>query len=130
MRAGHRENVRGPLDQRGSKRLTPLSANVDAFLLADLDRVQTRGLTADRVDARGSYFNVLPIPEEATEKTFRHRASANISRTNEEDAFHDSEPANCRLRNLKSNRTKSTQAGTLRCGLRAFFSCNQRAAKK
>src|SRR3982074_2534751 len=110
MRAGHRENMRGVLHQRGGKRLAALPANVDAFLFANLDRMQTRRLAADRVNARGSDLDVLPIPEEAAEKTFRHRAPANISCANEEDAFHDSKPANCRHGNLKSNRIKSTQA--------------------
>ena len=46
----------------------------------------------------------------AGEKAFRHRAPANISCTNEEDAFHDSKPARCRLRKVKSNRIKSTRS--------------------
>jgi hypothetical protein len=41
------------------------------------------------VDSRGCYLDVLPIAEQPAEKAFRHWAPANISRTNEEDAFHD-----------------------------------------
>jgi hypothetical protein len=37
----------------------------------------------------GRDLNVLPIAQQAAEKPFRHRAPANISCTNEEDAFHD-----------------------------------------
>ncbi len=118
MRARHRKNMRGPFHQRGGERLAAQSPNVDAVPLADLDRVQTRRLTPHRMHARGSDLDVLPVPEKAAEKTFRHRAPANISCTNEEDAFHDSEPANCRQSNLKSNRIKSTQVATPRRGVR------------
>ena len=66
------------------------SADVDAFLLADLDGVQARRLSADRVHAGGSDLDVLAIAEQPAEKPFRHRAAADISGANEEDAFHDS----------------------------------------
>ncbi len=83
--------------------------DVHPFLLADMDRVHARRLPAHRVHSGGCDLDVLPIAEKPAEKPFRHRAPANISCTNEEDAFHDSKPARCRLGNVKSNRIKSTR---------------------
>jgi hypothetical protein len=48
-------------------------------------------LPAHRVNSSGRDLDVLPIAEQPAEKPFRHRAPANISCTNEEDAFHDSQ---------------------------------------
>jgi hypothetical protein len=45
------------------------------------------------VDPGGSDLDVLAIAKKTAEQAFRHRASANISRANEEDAFHDFPPA-------------------------------------
>jgi hypothetical protein len=45
------------------------------------------------VDPGGSDLDVLTIAEKTAEQAFRHGAPANISRANEEDAFHDFTPA-------------------------------------
>jgi len=45
----------------------------------------------------GSDFDVLSIAEQTAEKPFCHRAAADISGTNKENAFHESKPARCRL---------------------------------
>ena len=65
------------------------------------DGMQARRLSADRMDAGGCDFDVLAIAEQPAEKPFRHGAAANISCTNEEDAFHNAEPARARLREGK-----------------------------
>jgi len=93
VRAGHGENVGGAVDQRGGERLAADAADVHAFLFADVDCVQARRLPADCVDPGRSDFDLLAIAEETPEQAFRHRAPANISRANEEDAFHDFTPA-------------------------------------
>jgi hypothetical protein len=55
--------------------------------------MQTWRLPANRVHAGGSDLNLLAIAEKTPEQAFRHWAPANISRANEEDAFHAFTPA-------------------------------------
>ena len=50
--AGHGEDVRGAIDQGACKRLAAETADVHAFLFANLHRVKARGLSAYRVHAR------------------------------------------------------------------------------
>jgi len=100
--------MRGTIDERRGERLAAQASDIDAFLIANVNRMQARRLPADGVHPGGSDFNVFTIAEQPAEKPFRHRAPANISCTNEEDAFHDFEPARYRLGKVKSNRTKST----------------------
>jgi hypothetical protein len=88
MRAGHREDVGGAFDQGPGERLAPETANVDAFLFANVNRVQARRLPANGVDAGGSDLDVFPVANEPAEKAFRHWAPANVSSANKEDAFH------------------------------------------
>ena len=114
--ARHGENVRRALDQRRGERLAAQSADVDAFLIADMNRMQARRLAAHGMHAGGRHLNVFAVAEQPAEKALRHRASANISGTNEEDAFHGFGPARYRLGKVKSNRIKST-----RCGREAGF---------
>jgi hypothetical protein len=99
----------GAIDQRCRERLAAQSADIDAFLIADVNRVQARRLAAHRVHPGGGDLNVFAIAEQTAEKAFRHWASADVSGTNEEDAFHDFGPARYRLCKVKSNRIKSTQ---------------------
>src|SRR5437667_11550911 len=119
MVACHRENVGRAIDKRRRERLAAQSPDVYSFLLADLHGVHTWRLASYGVHPGGRDFDIFPIAEEPAEKALCHRAPANISCTNEEDTFHDSKPARCRLRNLKSNRIKSTRGsgvvGTARC---------------
>src|SRR5204863_6012053 len=84
-------------------------------------RVHTGRLAADRVHSSRRDLDILSIAEEAAEKALCHRAPANISCANEEDAFHESKPARCRFRNVKSNRLKSTRGSQSRAGLRIAF---------
>src|SRR5689334_4568412 len=88
MRARHGENVRGPLDQVVSQRLTAKSANLHAFFLADLHGIKTRRLPAHRMNARGRDLDVFAITDKPAEKPFCNRASTNISCANKEDVFH------------------------------------------
>ena len=71
----------------------PVAADIDAFLFADVDRVQTGRLSAHSMHTGGSDLDLLAVAKKTTEEAFRHRAPANISRANEEDAFHDFRPA-------------------------------------
>ncbi len=49
MRAGHGENVRCAVDQIGRERLAAQIADIDPVRFANLHRVKTRRLSADRV---------------------------------------------------------------------------------
>src|SRR5947208_2835373 len=93
MRAGHGENVSGAVDQGGSERLAAHAADINAFLFADVDRVQAGRLSAHSMHPGGSDLDLFAVAKKTPEEAFRHRASANISRANEEDAFHDVTPA-------------------------------------
>jgi hypothetical protein len=55
-----------------------------------MDGVHARRLAADGVHSGGSDLNIFPIAQHPAEKAFRHRAPANISCANKEDAFHGS----------------------------------------
>jgi hypothetical protein len=104
--------MRGAIDQRRGQRLAAQSPDVHAFLLEDVHGVHARRLSTRRVHSGGRDLDVLPIAEQSAEKPYRHRAPANISCTNEEDAFHDSKPARCRLRKgkIKPNQVNARDA--------------------
>ena len=93
MRAGHGEDVRRAIDKGGGKWLAADIADIDAFLFADVNGVKARRLSAHGVHTGRCDFDVLAIAEKTPEQPFGHRAAANISRADEEDAFHDFEPA-------------------------------------
>jgi hypothetical protein len=59
----------------------------------------------------GSDLDVFAIAEQTAEQTLCHRAAADISCADEEDAFHDFEPAPCRQAKLRLNEIKSTRGG-------------------
>src|SRR5438132_11591823 len=88
MRAGHRKNVRGALDQLIRQRLTAKAADVHVFFLADLHRVKTGRLSTHRVNAGGDDLDIPAIANESAEQPFRNWASTNVSCANKEDAFH------------------------------------------
>jgi hypothetical protein len=113
MRAGHAEDVRRTIDESGGKRLAAEAANVDAFLFANVNRMQARRLAANGMDPGGSDLDVLAIAEQTAEETLSHRAAANIARADKKDAFHDEKPAPCRQGKLESNGIKSTQAAAV-----------------
>jgi hypothetical protein len=111
MRAGHGEDVGGAIDERGGERLAAEAANVDAFLFANMDGMQARRLAAHSVDPGGRDLDVFAIAEQTPEEAFGHRAAADISCADEEDAFHDFEPTPCRQGKLRLKEIKSTQPG-------------------
>src|SRR5215470_16534697 len=61
MGSGHCENVCSLVDQRCRQRLTAQTANVCAFLCADLHRIETRRLATDGVHTSGGNFYILAI---------------------------------------------------------------------
>ena len=89
MRAGHCENVRRAIDQIGSERLAAQIADVHAIALANLHRVKTGRLSADRVHAGRSDFNVFAIPDQPKKQSFGNGTAADIAGANKKDAFHD-----------------------------------------
>jgi hypothetical protein len=97
------------IDQRRAKRLTAQIANVDTCFCADFDRIKTRRLAAYCVHSGRNNFDVLSVPKHAAKKPFRNRAAADISCTDKEDAFHNSDGARERYCNLKLNWSKSIQ---------------------
>jgi hypothetical protein len=117
MRARHRENVGGAIDQDAGERLAAERANVDAFLFADMDGVQARRLSAHGVHAGRSDLDVFPIAKQSAEKSLSHGAAADIAGADKEDAFHDEKPAPCRLGKLRPNELKSTRRGGLALAL-------------
>jgi hypothetical protein len=64
-------------------------------------------LAAHCVHTGRNNFDVFSVPKHAAKKPFRNRAAADITRTDKEDAFHNSESASERNPNLESNRSKS-----------------------
>jgi hypothetical protein len=52
-------------------------------------------------------LDVLLVPKQTAKKPFCNRAAADITCTNKEDAFHNSESASERNPNLESNWSKS-----------------------
>ena len=66
MCAGHRENMRGLIDQRGRKRLAAKPADVHAFLLGHLDGIKAGRLAAHCVNTGGRNFDIFAIPDEAS----------------------------------------------------------------
>jgi hypothetical protein len=58
-------------------------------------------LSPHGVHPGGGDLNVFAIAKQTAKKPFRHGAAANISSTNEKDAFHGFKPARHRFRNLK-----------------------------
>ena len=111
MRAGHCENVRGPIDQRRRQRLAAQIAYICAFLCADLDRVQAWRLATNRVYARGCDFDVLAIASHAAKQPLCDRAPTNIASADKKDVFHGSQRAANALGNLEANMSKSISAG-------------------
>jgi hypothetical protein len=91
--ASHGKNVCRPIDQRGSKRLTPQIINVRAGFCSDFDRVKTWRLAAHCMHTGGNDFDVLSVPEQTAKKAFRNRAAADITCANKKDAFHNSQSA-------------------------------------
>src|SRR5581483_1494257 len=109
--AGHGKNVRCLIDQRGSKRLAAQIANVNAYFRADFDCVKTGRLAAHRVHTGRNNFDVLPVAKQTAKKPFCNRTAADITCTDKEDAFHNSESASERDSNLESNWSKSISPG-------------------
>src|SRR6266436_7044082 len=110
VRAGHRKNVRGAIDQRRCERLAPQIADVCSFFRAHLYRVKAWRLTANCVDTSRENFDVLTIANQTAKKPFRDRAATNITCADKEDAFHGSHGASERHSNLEANGSKSIQA--------------------
>src|SRR5207253_2206492 len=82
MRAGHGENVRGPLHQSGRKGLAAEMTDVHPLVFANLNGVETWRLPSHRVNPGRCHFDVLSVPDEPIKQALRDRATANISRTN------------------------------------------------
>ena len=90
MRAGHGKNVRRAIDQRGSKGLAAETADIHAFLFADLHCIKTWRLAAHRVHTSRGDFDVSPISQQPAKKPFRDGTAANVTCAHKEDVFHDS----------------------------------------
>jgi hypothetical protein len=107
MRAGHRENMRGLIDQCTRQGLAAEIADVRVFLRADFYGIHAWRLAADRVHASGCDFDVLPVASQAPKKPFCDRAPTNIPCADKEDVFHKSERAARAFTKLKANVFKS-----------------------
>src|ERR1043166_1064176 len=92
MRAGHGKDVRSSFNQRTGQRLAAQVANVYAFDFTHLHGIQTRRLAADCVNTGRRYFDVFAIAKQPPKQALGDRASADIARTNKENAFHDEAP--------------------------------------
>jgi hypothetical protein len=123
VRASHRKNVCGAIDQLRRERLAPQIADVCAFFCADLYGVKAWRLTMYCVDTGRENFNVLTIANQTAKKPFRNRTATYITCANKEDAFHDSRGASERQSNLEANGSKSIQAVPLFLSL-AHAICN------
>jgi hypothetical protein len=95
------------IDQRRRKRLATQIANVSACFCTDFNRIKAWWLAAHCVHTGRNYFDVLSVPKHSAKKAFRNRAAADITCTDKEDAFHNSESASERNSNVELNRSKS-----------------------
>src|SRR5205823_6902327 len=107
VRARHAKDVRRPIDKRGSKRLAAKTADVHAFLFADLHGIKTGRLTVHRMHASRDNFDIFPVSKHLTKNPFRDGTAANVTCADKKDAFHDSGSANGRDSNLGSNLAES-----------------------
>src|SRR2546428_157766 len=100
MCASHGKDVCGTFNQRTGQGLAAQIADIGPFFLANLDRVETWWLAANRVYTSGRNLDVFAVADQTAEETFRDRAPANITRTNKENAFHGVRRASTRNNNL------------------------------
>src|SRR5438067_6377179 len=103
VRACHGKDVCRTIDKRGSERLAAKTADVHAFLFADLHGVETGRLAAHRVYASRGNFDIFSVPKHLAKNPFRDGTAANVTCADKKDAFHDSDGANGRDSNLGSN---------------------------
>jgi hypothetical protein len=61
------------------------------------------------VHSSRGHLNIFSVSDQSAKETFRDGATANVTRTNKEDAFHDARRASVRGNNLGSNKSKSTE---------------------
>lgn len=92
MRAGHGKNMCRALDQCCGERLAAQMADIDSFSSADLDCVETGRLPAHCMNAGRGDLDIVPVAHKMMKEAFGDWAAANISRTDEKDAFHDEMP--------------------------------------
>jgi hypothetical protein len=109
MRAGHGKNMRGAINQRGGERLAAQIADIDALLFANLHCVKAWRLPAHGMHPCRRDFNIFAIANQTPKEPFRDGATANVTRADKENAFHDSRRASARMNNLKSNMIKSIE---------------------
>jgi hypothetical protein len=107
VRAGHGKNVCGTINERVRKRLALQAGNISAFFRADLDCIEAGWLTAHRMHPCRDDFNILSVPQQMTKQPFCDGAAADITCTDKENAFHNSDGASERDCNVESNRSKS-----------------------
>jgi hypothetical protein len=107
VRAGHRENVRGPIDQRCRQGLAAEIADVCAFLRTNFHGIHAWWLAANRVHASGCDFDVLAVASQSPKKPFCDWAPTNIPCADKKDVFHKSERAAGAFTKLKANVFKS-----------------------
>ena len=103
MRAGHGKDVRRAIDQRGRQGLAAETADIHAFLFADLHCIETWRLAAHRVHTSRGNFDIFPVPKHLAKNPFRDGTAANVTCADKKDAFHDSGGANGRNSNVGSN---------------------------
>ena len=92
MRAGHGENMGRAIDQRGGQWLAAQIANIDPFFRANLNRMQSSAAVRARHARRPKPLRCPCDCQETAEKPFRHGAAANVTGTDEKDAFHKMPP--------------------------------------
>src|SRR5438067_13220065 len=103
MRACHGKDVCRTIDKRGSERLAAKTADVHAFLFADLHGVETGRLAAHRVYTSRGNFDIFSVPKHLAKNPFRDGTAANVTCADKKDAFHDSGGTSGRDSNLGSN---------------------------
>ena len=94
-------------DQIRAKRLAAKTADVHAFVLAYLHGVKTGRLPANGMDAGRRDLDIVAIPDQLPKKTFRNRATANVSCANKEDVFHQIDARETGRFNLGAKMLKS-----------------------
>jgi hypothetical protein len=105
--ASHGKYVCGSINERPCKRLALQAANISAFFGADLDCIEAGWLTEHRMHPCRDDFNILSVAQQMTKQAFGDGAAADITRTDKENVFHNSDGASERDCNVESNKFKS-----------------------
>ena len=104
MRARHREDQIGVLDELIGQGLAAEAGEVDPVLGQRFDGMGARRLAGRGMDPRGGHPHVPAFLDQMAKETLGHRAAADVARADEEDVFHDAQGGRRWNSKIRSNR--------------------------